>query len=94
MKLIIRHMKYWLVGAGLAFFIIFISVYITDISSLDGTSLQRNAAGLNLFMGWPGYLLYQVLPNADGPAYLSVEVAAWGIILGEIALLVKRIATK
>ena len=71
-----------------------ISVNITDISSLDGTKLQRNAAGLNLFMAWPGYLLYQVLPNADGPVYLSVEVAAWGIILGEIALLIKRIATK
>ena len=71
-----------------------ISVNITDISSLDGTKLQRNAAGLNLFMAWPGYLLYQVLPNADGPVYLSVEVAAWGIILGEIALLIKRMATK
>ncbi|NCD15625.1 MAG: hypothetical protein EOL92_10435 [Bacteroidia bacterium] len=94
MKSIKRHIIYWLAGAALAFVVIMISVNITDISSLDGTKLQRNAAGLNLFMAWPGYLLYQVLPNADGPVYLSVEVAAWGIILGEIAYLVKRIATK
>ena len=94
MKPITRHIIYWLAKAAVAFAVIFISVNITDISSLDGTRLQRNAAGLNLFMAWPGYLLYQVLPNADGPVYLSVEVAAWGIILGEIALLIKRIATK
>ena len=94
MKPITRHIIYWLAGAVVAFAVIFISVNITDISSLDGTRLQRNAAGLNLLMAWPGYLLYQVLPNADGPVYLSVEVAAWGIILGEIALLIKRIATK
>ena len=93
MKPITRHIIYWLGGAAFAFAVIFISVNITDTASLDGTRLQRNAAGLNLFMAWPGYLLYQVLPNADGPVYLSVEVAAWGIILGEIALLVKRIAT-
>ena len=94
MKPITRHIIYWLAGAAFAFAVIFISVNITDTASLDGTRLQRNAAGLNLFMAWPGYLLYQVLPNADGPVYLSVEVAAWGIILGEIALLIKRIATK
>ena len=94
MKPITRHIVYWLAGAAFAFAVIFISVNITDTASLDGTRLQRNAAGLNLFMAWPGYLLYQVLPNADGPVYLSVEVAAWGIILGEIALLIKRIATK
>ena len=94
MKPITRHIIYWLGGAAFAFAVIFISVNITDTASLDGTRLQRNAAGLNLFMAWPGYLLYQVLPNADGPVYLSVEVAAWGIILGEIALLVKRIATR
>ena len=94
MKPITRHIIYWLAGAAFAFAVIFISVNITDTASLDGTRLQRNAAGLNLFMAWPGYLLYQVLPNADGPVYLSVEVAAWGIILGEIALLIKRMATK
>ena len=94
MKPITRHIIYWLAGAAFAFAVIFISVNITDTASLDGTRLQRNAAGLNLFMAWPGYLLYQVLPNADGPVYLSVEVAAWGIILGEIALLIKKMATK
>ena len=94
MKPITRHIIYWLGGAAFAFAVIFISVNITDTAPLDGTRLQRNAAGLNLFMAWPGYLLYQVLPNADGPVYLSVEVAAWGIIFGEIAYLVKRIATK
>ena len=94
MKPITRHIIYWLGGAAFAFAVIFISVNITDTASLDGTRLQRNAAGLNLFMAWPGYLLYQVLPNADGPVYLSVEVAAWGIILGEVALLIKRMATK
>ena len=94
MKPITRHIIYWLGGAAFAFAVVFISVNITDTASLDGTRLQRNAAGLNLFMAWPGYLLYQVLPNADGPVYLSVEVAAWGIILGEIALLIKKMATK
>lgn len=94
MKPITRHIIYWLGGAAFAFAVVFISVNITDTASLDGTRLQRNAAGLNLFMAWPGYLLYQVLPNADGPVYLSVEVAVWGIILGEIALLIKKMATK
>ena len=93
MKPIVKHMIYWVAGAILAFTVIFISVSITDIAPLDGTAIQRSAASLNLVMGWPGNLLCLVLPNADGPVYFFIEAAVWGIIFGEIALIVKRIAT-
>ena len=93
MKPIVKHIIYWFAGAVLAFTVIFISVSITDIAPLDGTAIQRSAASLNLVMGWPGNLLCLVLPNADGPVYFFIEAAVWGIISGEIALIVKRIAT-
>ena len=89
-----KHLFYWLVGSAIVFCIFLTSVYITDIHELDGTTLQRKAAGLNLFLGLPGHLLYAIMPNAPGPAYLTVIVTAWGLLLGEIALCIRWIIRK
>ena len=85
----------WFIAALVVFCIFWPAVEITDIKSLDGSILQRFAASVTLFFMEPWWrILYSVFPKADGPVYLIWMLLIWGVIGGELAIIVNKLIKK
>ena len=75
---------------ALAFIVSLTSVTITDIKALDGSALQRQAAGFNLLIYAPSKVLPQMRNDIEGPAHQIFTTLFWGFLIGEALNLWRR----
>jgi hypothetical protein len=86
-RIVMRHLLFCLGGFLVVGCIMLVSHSLAEIDWLHQMKAQQYIDTFNRWLEWPSPWLERLFPKSYGPVHLTQLAAAWGVLLGETALL-------